>query len=74
MKSPLLQVPKRQLVTYKHHNTVKLLVGITPSGAFSFLSKLWTGSSSDRRATQESGLLDLLEEGDHVMADRRFTV
>ena len=25
---------------YKHHNTVKLLVGITPCGAFTFISKL----------------------------------
>ena len=29
---------------YKHHNTVKLLVGITPSGAFSFISKLCLGT------------------------------
>lgn len=59
---------------YKHHNTVKLLVGITPSGAFSFISRLWSGSTSDRRVTQESGLIDILEKGDEVMADRGFTI
>ena len=32
---------------YKGHNTIKALVGITPSGYFSFLSKFWTGSTSD---------------------------
>lgn len=65
---------KATLSDYKHHNTVKLLVGITPSGAFSFISKLWSGSMSDQRVTQESGLIDLLEEGDQVMADRGFTI
>ena len=29
---------------YKHHNTVKLLIGITPQGVISFLSKAWGGS------------------------------
>ena len=37
---------------------------MTPSsGAFSFISKLRSGSTGDHRITQESGLLALLEEG-----------
>lgn len=42
---------------YKHHNTMKLLVGISPCGSFSFISKLWSGSTSDRKITMESGLI-----------------
>ena len=59
---------------YKHHNTLKLLVGIAPCGAFIFISKLWSGSTSDRKIVQESGLIDLLEKGDHLMADRGFNI
>lgn len=50
------------------------LVGITSSGYFSFLSKFWTGSTSDRKITRESQLVDLPEEGDSVMADRGFNI
>ena len=39
---------------YKEKNTIKALVGITTSGYFSFLSKFWTGSTSNRKITQES--------------------
>ena len=53
---------------------MKLLVGIAPNGAFTFISKLWSGSTSDRKIVQESGLIDLLEEGDHLMADRGFNI
>ena len=52
--------PSSQKVTwsdYKSHNTFKLLVGITPSGAFSFISDLYSGAISDRAITIKSGLL-----------------
>ena len=59
---------------YKQHNTIKALVGITPNGYFSFLSKFWNGSTSDRKITQECGIIAMLEEGDSVTADRGFNI
>ena len=56
---------------YKHHNTIKFLVGITPSGYISFLSDCYGGRSSDKFITADSGLYDLLERDDEVMADCR---
>eukprot|EP00057_Strongylocentrotus_purpuratus_P017382 XP_011671856.1 PREDICTED: uncharacterized protein LOC105441913 [Strongylocentrotus purpuratus] len=69
--------PSSQRITwssYKHHNTLKLLVATSPRGTFIFLSQLWTGSVSDKKITQESGFLDHIEYGDDVMADRGFLI
>ena len=44
---------------YKSTNTLKRLIGISPSGHITFVSQLYTGSVSDRELTERSGLLNL---------------
>jgi hypothetical protein len=55
--------------------TLKGLVGISPSGAITFISQLYTGSVSNCEIVQRSGFLELdFVEGDSVMADKGFTI
>ena len=59
---------------YKHHNTVKFLIGIAPQGFVSYISTAWGGRASDKTIVEESGISKKLLPGDVVLADRGFDV
>lgn len=60
--------------SYKSSHTWKGLVGIAPHGALTFVSCLYTGCMSDVEITKLSGLIDLLDRGDSIMADKGFVL
>ncbi|XP_057339422.1 uncharacterized protein LOC130676931 [Microplitis mediator] len=57
---------------YKKNFTAKVLIGITPGGFICLKSKVAGGRKTDSQLTIESGLIDKLEEGDVVLADKGF--
>ncbi|KAK6186845.1 hypothetical protein SNE40_006113 [Patella caerulea] len=60
--------------SYKHHNTVKFLIGITPQGTMSYISKAWGGRVRDKFITENDGFLNNILPGDLVLADRGFVI
>ncbi|XP_065182332.1 uncharacterized protein LOC135823698 [Sycon ciliatum] len=69
-----LRVNCQMFSHYKNHSTFKALIGISPGGVVTYLSKLFTGRASDKFIVSHSGFLDLIEHGDNVMADKGFEI
>ncbi|XP_048576644.1 uncharacterized protein LOC125559010 [Nematostella vectensis] len=60
--------------SYKHHNTMKCLIAVTPNGSACFVSDLFEGSIDDVSIFRESGILKHINPGDAILVDKRFTV
>ena len=70
-----LMLKSQTYSNYKSTNTLKGLIGISPSGSVTFISQLYTGSISDKEITRRSGFLKLpFDKGDSVMADKGFEI
>lgn len=59
---------------YKNSNTGKFLIGLSPQGVITYISEAWGGTTSDKHIIENCGLLDLLSQGDVVLADRGFDI
>ena len=59
---------------YKNNNTIKFLIGISPNGSISFISRGWGGRVSDKTITENCSILENLLPGDIVLADRGFGI
>jgi hypothetical protein len=69
-----MNIQKDTYSNYKHRNTWKVLIGISPNGVVTFVSSLFPGSTSDKVITLNSGLLEQLVPGDLVLADKGFLI
>ncbi|KAL7306267.1 hypothetical protein TKK_0001701 [Trichogramma kaykai] len=75
-----IEIPSKvdeRVYAYSHYKktfTAKLLVGVNQSGFLCHKSKVAGGRKSDSQIIIESGLIDKLEYGDVVLADKGFPV
>ena len=69
-----LDVQAQSWSEYKHVNTIKFLVAITPNGLISYISPCYGGRATDQFIVRDSGFLRFLEPHDQILADRGFKI
>ena len=75
-----IQTPKNHLIqrltwsSYKHHNTLKVLIGVAPNSMITFISQAYCGSISDKEICIQSNLFESLEPYCKIMADKGFLI
>ena len=71
-----LNTRKQLFSNYKHQNTFKFLIGISPKMGITYVSRMYSGRASDKFITTDSS--DLLQSLDNdkgsVMTDRGFLI
>ena len=65
---------KARASNYKQHNTVKVLLFITPQGVVSFVSECWAGRVSNVHLTEHCRILKKLTPGDIILVDKDFNI
>ena len=59
---------------YKSRHTLKAVTCVAPNAALVFSSELYPGSTSDVAIVEHCKLLDQMEPGDLILADKGFTI
>ncbi|XP_072387116.1 uncharacterized protein [Diabrotica undecimpunctata] len=59
---------------YKHHHTIKYLIGITPQRTICYISSGWGGRTSDKQMVELGQFCNFILPGDVVLADRGFLI
>ena len=60
--------------SYKRHQTVKYLIGVSPQGVITYISEGWGGRTSGKYITEKCGIFNNLLPPDTVMVDWGFCI
>lgn len=59
---------------YKSNTTVKIMIGVSPAGLITFISRCYGGRASDKAIFEQSDIITQMNRGDAVMVDKGFLI